>query len=65
MAEDRTPSDVAEEELAFEAPERGSADELLAVMRRDKKARGGLTFVLDGPAGLESVDDPPPAALAM
>ena len=41
-----------------------SADELLAVMRRDKKARGGLTFVLDGPAGLESVDDPPPAALA-
>ena len=29
MAEDRTPSDVAEEELAFDAPERGSADELL------------------------------------
>lgn len=42
-----------------------TADELLAVMRRDKKARGGLTFVLDGPSGLEAVDDPPPAALAV
>ena len=42
-----------------------TADELLAVMRRDKKAHGGLTFVLDGPAGLEQVDDPSPAALAV
>ncbi len=41
------------------------ADELLAVMRRDKKAHGGLTFVLDGPDGLTAVDDPPPAALAV
>ena len=32
-------------------------------MRRDKKARGGLTFVLPGPHGLELVDDPPPVAL--
>ena len=39
------------------------ASELLAVMRRDKKASGGLTFVLLGPGGLESVDDPPAAAL--
>ncbi len=35
------------------------ADELLAVMRRDKKTRDGLTFVLPGPDGLELVDDPP------
>ena len=40
-----------------------TASELLAVMRRDKKAHGGLTFVLAGPTGLESVDDPPEAAL--
>ena len=32
------------------------AAELLALMRRDKKAAGGLTFVLDGPAGIEVVD---------
>ena len=31
------------------------ADELLALMGRDKKALAGLTFVLDGPAGLEVV----------
>jgi 3-dehydroquinate synthase len=40
-----------------------TAAELIAVMRRDKKARGGLTFVLLGPDGLESVDDPPAPAL--
>lgn len=40
------------------------AGDLVAVMRRDKKAAGGLTFVLAGPGGLERVDDPPPAALA-
>ncbi|MFM8302986.1 MAG: 3-dehydroquinate synthase [Actinomycetota bacterium] len=39
------------------------APELLAVMARDKKASGGLTFVLLGPTGLESVDDPPAPAL--
>ena len=43
---------------------RSSADELLDIMRRDKKARGGLTFVLPGAAGLELVDDPPEIALA-
>jgi 5-deoxy-5-amino-3-dehydroquinate synthase len=32
--------------------------DLVALMRRDKKAKGGLTFVLPGPDGLESVDDP-------
>ena len=33
--------------------------ELLVAMRRDKKTRGTLTFVLPGPRGLELVDDPP------
>ena len=32
-------------------------------MRRDKKSVGGLTFVLPGPIGLETVDDPDPRAL--
>jgi hypothetical protein len=32
-------------------------------MRRDKKAKGGLTFVLPGSNGIERVDDPPAAAL--
>jgi 5-deoxy-5-amino-3-dehydroquinate synthase len=36
-------------------------DELLALMARDKKARDGLTFVLDGPAGLEVVVGVPEA----
>jgi 3-dehydroquinate synthase len=41
-----------------------SSAELLALMRRDKKARGGLTFVLPDAAGaLTTVDDPPAAAL--
>jgi 3-dehydroquinate synthase len=39
------------------------ADELLTVMRRDKKARGGLTFVLAGADGLATVEDPPASAL--
>jgi 3-dehydroquinate synthetase len=41
-----------------------TADALTEVMRRDKKAAGGLTFVLPGPDGVTRVDDPPPAALA-
>ena len=32
-------------------------------MRRDKKSIGGLTFVLPGPLGLETVHDPDPRAL--
>jgi 5-deoxy-5-amino-3-dehydroquinate synthase len=39
------------------------ADDLLTVMARDKKSHGGLSFVLDGPRGLERVDDPPAPAL--
>ena len=34
---------------------------LLSLMHRDKKSRGGLTFVLDGPAGVEPVEDVAPA----
>jgi 5-deoxy-5-amino-3-dehydroquinate synthase len=41
-----------------------SGAELLTVMRRDKKARGGLSFVLpDADGVLGAVDDPPAPAL--
>ncbi len=40
-----------------------SAGALVAVMRRDKKARGGLTFVLPSREGLGRVDDPPTEAV--
>jgi 5-deoxy-5-amino-3-dehydroquinate synthase len=36
---------------------------LLSIMRRDKKAQGGLTFVLRGTGGVEVVHDPPAPAL--
>jgi 5-deoxy-5-amino-3-dehydroquinate synthase len=32
-------------------------DQLVALMGRDKKARSGLTFVLDGPRGIEVVEN--------
>ena len=38
-------------------------DQLLALMRRDKKAGAGLTFVLDGPSGVELVPDVPEHAV--
>ena len=50
--------------LPTEVPGGASAVALLAVMQRDKKAKGGLTFVLPGADGLETVDDPPAHALA-
>jgi 5-deoxy-5-amino-3-dehydroquinate synthase len=37
--------------------------DLLALMRRDKKARDGLTFVLDGPSGVELASGVDPAAV--
>ena len=40
-----------------------SADDLLVLMRRDKKASGGITFVLPGANGIEAVEDPPRPAL--
>jgi len=54
---------VASLGLPTRAPAGLARDELLTLMRRDKKADGGLTFVLRGPHGLERVDDPPDAAL--
>jgi 3-dehydroquinate synthase len=41
-----------------------TVDEVLTLMRRDKKADGGLTFMLPGPGGIERVDDPDPTAVA-
>ncbi len=44
---------------SYELPERlpgdADADELITLMGRDKKALGAVTFVLDGPRGLEVV----------
>jgi 3-dehydroquinate synthase len=51
-------------DLPRAAPAGLSAAALTEVMRRDKKAAGGLTFVLPGPDGVTRVDDPPAAALA-
>ncbi len=47
--------------LQTDIPRVGSADELLALMFRDKKAIDGLTFVLDGPNGVELLADIDPA----
>ncbi len=44
-------------------PESVTVESLLGLMARDKKASGGLTFVLPGAAGLELVEDPPAPAL--
>jgi 3-dehydroquinate synthase len=51
--------------LPTAAPDGLAAADLLALMRRDKKASGGLTFVLPAPGAgpLERVDDPPASAL--
>lgn len=38
-------------------------DQLVALMARDKKVVRGLTFVLDGPAGVETVSDVPVEAV--
>jgi len=42
-------------ELPSRLPDGTDADEILTLFGRDKKALDGLTFVLDGPAGLEVV----------
>jgi len=55
---------VSAVDLPTAVPEAIDAGALLGLMRRDKKASGGLTFVLDGPSGPELVSDPPPDALA-
>jgi 5-deoxy-5-amino-3-dehydroquinate synthase len=41
--------------LSGSLPAGADPDELMAAMGRDKKAIDGLTFVLDGPAGVEVV----------
>jgi len=42
-------------DLPMTLPPDTDADEVIRVMGRDKKATAGLTFVLDGPSGLEVV----------
>ena len=48
-------------DLPTSLPKEVDRDELVALMARDKKAVEGLTFVLDGPAGLEVVVGVPEA----
>lgn len=49
--------------LATALPAGVDHDELLALMRRDKKSTSGLSFVLDGRSGPELVADVPEAAV--
>lgn len=46
---------VGEYGLSVEVPRSVKRAELVQLMRHDKKAVDGLTFVLDGPAGIETV----------
>ena len=43
--------------LPHALPPGTDADELITLMARDKKSQGGLSFVLDGPGGVEPVHD--------
>jgi 5-deoxy-5-amino-3-dehydroquinate synthase len=49
--------------LRITPPEGLDVDGLLALMGRDKKALDGLTFVLDGPDGVEVVESVPESAV--
>jgi 5-deoxy-5-amino-3-dehydroquinate synthase len=49
--------------LRVTPPERLDVDDLMVLMARDKKAVDGLTFVLDGPDGVEVVEHVPEAAV--
>jgi 3-dehydroquinate synthase len=51
--------------LPTRVPGAADADALVASMRRDKKAVGGLTFVLPGADGLDTVHDPDPRAISV
>jgi 3-dehydroquinate synthase len=64
-APDATRRMLARFGLPTAAPDGLRASDLITLMRRDKKAAGGLTFVLPATAGgpLERVDDPPAAAV--
>jgi 5-deoxy-5-amino-3-dehydroquinate synthase len=46
---------VGSYDLPMDLPAGASAHSLLAFMERDKKAQQDLTFVLDGPRGVEPV----------
>ena len=48
-------------DLPTRIPPGHDAEELVGFMARDKKAVRGLTFALDGPEGVEVVEDVPPA----
>jgi 5-deoxy-5-amino-3-dehydroquinate synthase len=54
---------AGEYQLRITPPERLDVDELMGLIARDKKALDGLTFVLDGPDGVEVVDDVPEPAV--
>jgi 5-deoxy-5-amino-3-dehydroquinate synthase len=47
--------------LSYRLPAGATAHELVELMARDKKAHGDLTFVLDGPDGVEPVSGIDPA----
>ena len=51
-------------DLATTLPADSRVEELVTLMGRDKKAVSGLTFVLDGPAGVEVVSGVAPGAVA-
>ena len=55
VAEHRTV--VSGYDLPVDLPAGSDADELVALFGRDKKAIDGVTFVLDGPDGVETVTD--------
>ena len=46
---------LASYDLPMDLPSGSNADDLVELMLRDKKATDGLTFVLDGPKGVEVV----------
>jgi 5-deoxy-5-amino-3-dehydroquinate synthase len=48
---------LAAYDLPMDLPPGANAEQLLQLMQRDKKALDGLTFVLDGPRGVEVVKD--------
>jgi 5-deoxy-5-amino-3-dehydroquinate synthase len=48
---------LAAYDLPMDLPSGANAEQLLQLMQRDKKALDGLTFVLDGPRGVEVVKD--------
>ncbi|MEM9466273.1 MAG: 3-dehydroquinate synthase family protein [Actinomycetota bacterium] len=55
---------LAAYELPTKVPDQLTDDELIALFSRDKKAVDGVTFVLDGPAGVETVVGVDPDVLA-